>query len=57
MSSVITFLVANKIVLISVLYVVLNEVSAFVPSLQNNGALNSIIEVLKSLGASDPAKK
>lgn len=57
MQSVIDFMVANKVMVLSVVYVVLNEVSAFMPSLQNNGIVGSLLQILKSLGAVDPAKK
>jgi|JI7StandDraft_1071085.scaffolds.fasta_scaffold17611_5 hypothetical protein len=57
MEDVIAFLIAHKIMIVSVLYVILNEVSAFVPSLRNNGVVKMVLDILKGLGASDPANK
>lgn len=53
----IAFLVANGMLILSLVYVLINELSGLIPGLKNNGIIASIIRILKSLGAKYPVAK
>lgn len=50
----ISFIIAKGTVILSLLYVVLNELSGIIPALKNNGVLGSILKALKGIGAKYP---